>query len=379
MAFEHICVPLQGDSPGRVTEFNYFRIGPADSDRKAYLQAALHADEQPGILVLHHLLALLKEADQQGQLDAQFVLMPMVNPLGMGDIEFGSHQGRYNRSTGVNHNRRWPDLLTELDHDFSGELGNDATANIKLVRQQLRQWAKSLPEVTAEQQWRKIIIREACDADYVFDLHCDDDSMMHIFSVPQQHDVMHRLANRIGSAATMLAADSGGGSFDEVWPAIWIKLADQFPDAALPMPLASATLEYRGQIDTFDDLNRADAKNLFAFFQDEGMIDGDAPTCYSNMPAPTDLRATEYLRVDKPGLLIYRVALGDQVEQGEVVAELLTLDGEGAFVDREPIVAGTAGLVLSRATTKYVWSGAQVAKIVGSEILESRQGNLLSD
>lgn len=379
MSCERICIPLTGDSPGRTTELTYFRIGPGDSGRKAYLQAALHADEQPGILVLHHLLALLKEADASGLLNAEFVLMPMVNPLGMGDIEFGSHQGRYNRSTGVNHNRRWPDLLSELGHDFSDELGDNAAANVAIVRQRLRDWAEVLPTVTAEQQWKKVIIREACDADYVFDLHCDDDSLMHIFSVPQQHDVMHRLANRIGSAATMLAADSGGGSFDEVWPAIWIKLAELFPDAALPMPIASATLEYRGQIDTFDDMNQADAENLFAFFQAEGLIQGNAPGYENNMPAPTDLRATEYLRVDRPGLLIYQVELGDQVTKGDVVAELLALDGDGAFVNRTPITAGTDGLVLSRATTKYVWSGAQVAKIVGTEILQSREGNLLSD
>ena len=58
----------------------------------------MHADEQPGILILHHLLQLLRDADAAGELNAQFVLFPMVNPLGMGDIEFGQHQGRYNRS-----------------------------------------------------------------------------------------------------------------------------------------------------------------------------------------------------------------------------------------------------------------------------------------
>ncbi len=379
MSFERICVPLQGDSPGRSTEFNYYRVGPRDSGRKAYLQAALHADEQPGILVLHHLLGMLRAADERGELLGEFVIIPMVNPLGMGDIEFGSHQGRYNRSTGVNHNRKWPDLLSELDYDFASELGSDAAANQHLVIKQLRQWAEQLPDTTAEQQWRKVIIREACDADYVFDLHCDDDSLMHLFSVTQQADVMQRLANRIGSAATMLAEDSGGGSFDEVWPAIWIKLAERFPTAALPMPLVSATIEYRGRIDTFDEMNRSDADNLYAFFQDEDMIAGDATPCEQTAPATTDLRATEYLCVNRPGLLVYQVELGDRVKKGDKVAELLVLDGEGAFINRHPVSAGTDGIVLSRATTKYVWSGAQVAKIVGTEILASREGNLLSD
>ena len=46
MSFEKISKLLTGDTPGRTTELNYFRIGPADADKKVYLQAALHADEQ---------------------------------------------------------------------------------------------------------------------------------------------------------------------------------------------------------------------------------------------------------------------------------------------------------------------------------------------
>ena len=62
MSFVRISKTLTGDSPGRSTELNYFRIGPEDAVKKVYLQAALHADEQPGIMVLHHLLPLLRAA-----------------------------------------------------------------------------------------------------------------------------------------------------------------------------------------------------------------------------------------------------------------------------------------------------------------------------
>ena len=58
MSVEKVSKTLVGDTPGRSTELNYFRIGPQDAARKVYLQAALHADEQPGIMVLHHLLPL---------------------------------------------------------------------------------------------------------------------------------------------------------------------------------------------------------------------------------------------------------------------------------------------------------------------------------
>ena len=81
MSFQQFKHQITGDSPGRITELCYYKIGPeGEGLPKVYLQAALHADEQPGIMVLHHLLALSKAADSKGELSAQFVVMPMVNP-----------------------------------------------------------------------------------------------------------------------------------------------------------------------------------------------------------------------------------------------------------------------------------------------------------
>ena len=379
MSFEKVTKTLVGDTPGHSTELNYFRIGPQDASRKVYLQAALHADEQPGIMVLHHLLALLRAADRAGELNARFVVFPMVNPLGMGDIAFGQHQGRYNRGSGVNHNRDWPVLYDAVGEGMAEKLGKDADKNIQSVRIALRAWAESLPQVTAFDQWRRSVVIEACDADYVFDLHCDDDSLLHIFSIPQLADNMQQLANWSGAAATLLAQDSGGGSFDEVWPAIWLRLAKECADKPLPLPVVSCTLEYRGQGDTFDDMNRQDALNLYGYFQEQGLIQGELLGTKGEGRAGTDLRATEYLRAPHSGLLAYCVKLGDWVEKGDTIAELIALDGDGAFVDRMPLLAGTSGQVISRKTTKYVWAGANVSKIVGSEMIESRVGSLLSD
>jgi predicted deacylase len=379
MSFEKITKILAGDNPGRSTELSYYRVGPEQAQKKVYLQAAIHADEQPGILVLHHLLKMLRAADEAGELAARFVLFPMVNPLGMGDIEFNRHQGRYNRSTGVNHNRDWPSMYPAITSEVIAKLGDNAETNTLIVREALRDWAAELPRLTALEQWRQTLYSEACDADYVFDVHCDDDSLLHIFSIPQQQDNIQQLAHWTGAAATLLAEESGGGSFDEVWPALWLQLARNHSDLPVTLPVVSCTLEYRGQIDTFDDLNRTDAEQLFGYFQAEGLISGKPRGHKGQAALATDLRATEYLRAPMSGLLIYKVDLGDRVAKGDLIAEILKLDGEGAFLDRVPLLSGTDGIVLSRAVTKYVWSNANVCKIVGSEILQSRSGSLLSD
>jgi hypothetical protein len=158
-----------------------------------------------------------------------------------------------------------------------------------------------------------------------------------------------------------------------------LQLARECPDKPLPLSVVSCTLEYRGQFDTFDDLNRHDAQNLYGYFQEEGLIGGLVGDGKGEAAAPTDLRATEVLRAPQAGLLAYCVELGDQVKKGDRIADLIQLDGEGAFVERIPLLAGTSGQVISRMVTKYVWRNANIAKIVGTEILESRGDYLLSD
>ena len=60
MAFERKSVTLRGDAPGWTTEFTWYAVGPADAPEKVHLQAALHADEHPGTMLLHHLLPMLQ-------------------------------------------------------------------------------------------------------------------------------------------------------------------------------------------------------------------------------------------------------------------------------------------------------------------------------
>ena len=379
MSFEKIVKHLRGDSPAKITELIYYRVGPANPVKKVYLQAALHADEQPGILILHHLLTMLREADEEGLLNAQFVVFPMVNPLGMDNVAMQRHQGRYDAISGLNFNRAWPDVFNAADVDWTNNLTSDADANLVHIRQQLKSWVNQIPCQTVNEKWRQVILAESCDADYCFDLHCDDDALMHIYCIPQISENMHRLAQWTGSSATLLAEDSGGGSFDEVWPGFWLKLADEVGDAKTGQPVIACTLEYRSNFETFDNLNRNDAENLYGYFHEEGLISGSTKGMKKEVAEPIDLRAMEYIRVDKPGLMAYQCELGATVKKGDVIADLLLLDGDEAFIQRVPVKAGTDGVLFARETSKYVWAGKIVAKIAGKELLAENIGNLLSD
>ncbi|KQX40287.1 succinylglutamate desuccinylase [Devosia sp. Root436] len=368
---------LAGDTPGATTELYWYTAGPEDAAMKVHLQAALHADEQPGTMALHHLLPRLRDADAAGQLKAHFTIFPSVNPLGLANYALRHHIGRYDIETGVNYNRRWPDLYPQVAEAIAGRLGRDPGANIAIIRAAVADWIDSQQPRTAIQQLRLLVLRSAAVSDIVLDLHCDDDSLKHIFTSPELMPGLQDLADWMGVVATLTAEDSGGGSFDEVLPTLYRKARLAHPDHPIPSGAETATLEYRGRADSFDAIGAEDAAGLFGFFATRGLIAADPGARPVPAPGPTPFEATEVLRVDAPGLLAYRVALGDRVRKGQPIADLIAMDGPDAFMARRPILAGTDGFVLSRVTGKYVVRGAGIAKIVGSEVLPTRAGAYL--
>lgn len=376
MSFQQHTITLPGDAPGQSTTLYWYSVGPDTAQTKVHLQAALHADEQPGTMVLHHLLPMLRDADAEGKLHARFAIFPSVNPLGLATRVLRRHIGRYDLETGVNFNRRWPDLYPQIAEAIEGKLGTDPKANVATIRKAVGDWLNSQQPATAAQKLRLAVMKSAHDADIVLDLHCDDESLIHIFTSPELMPGLQDLADRMGSAATLTAEDSGGGSFDEVLPSLYRKAQRANPDLTIPMAVEAATLEYRGQADTHDETGIRDAQGLFDFFAGRGLIDA-APAPARPMPAATPFEATEVLRADRPGILAYRVKLGDRVKKGDVIADIIAMDGPEAFLARTPLRAGTDGFILSRASAKYAVAGSSVAKIVGTEILPARAGGYL--
>lgn len=377
MTFQLHHTNLAGDTPGATTRLYWYTVGPADAETRVHLQAALHADEQPGTMALHHLLPRLRDADAAGQLKAHFTIFPSVNPLGLANYSLRHHIGRYDIETGVNYNRRWPDLYPQVADAIAGKLTGDISANVAIIRAAVADWIDSQQPRTAIQQLRLLVLKSAAAADIVLDLHCDDDSLKHIFTSPELMPGLQDLTDWMGVAATLTAEDSGGGSFDEVLPTLYRKARLAHPDHPIPAATEAATLEYRGRADSFDAIGQQDAAGLFGFFAGRGLIEADPGPKPAPAPAPTPFEATEVLRVDAPGLLAYRVELGDRVHKGQPIADLIAMDGPEAFVARRPILAGTDGFVLSRVMGKYVVRGASIAKIVGTEVLPTRAGAYL--
>ena len=74
---EHIKYLLPWSASGTERHLSLFRFG--QGTRKAYIQASLHADELPGMLVIWHLKQRMLELEQAGLLRKHIVLVPVAN------------------------------------------------------------------------------------------------------------------------------------------------------------------------------------------------------------------------------------------------------------------------------------------------------------
>ncbi len=373
-------LPLHAGTPGTRREVLLHRFGEAHARPKAYFQAALHADEVPALLVAHHLIRRLEAAESEGAIRGEVVVVPFANPIGLDQHLNATHLGRHELGGGGNFNRNWPDLFEPVAEKIAGRLSDSAEANIALIRDAMLEVIAARAPRSQLDSLRLALAAQAADADLVFDLHCDDDSLMHLYLIPQHWPQAADIAAELQCRAVMLADDSGGGSFDEAFSTPFTQLAKRFPEHPIPAACLAGTVEFRGRRDVSDDLAEADAAALCRSLQRHGVLDGDpgpppAPLCEA-----TRLDACEVIRAPAPGVLSYAVEIGARVKTGDVVAWLIDPAAEDPDQGRQAIHAGTDGLVLSRRDRRFVLPGMNLAKIVGTKTLPEREGrNLLGD
>ena len=100
---------IAGDTDGVSYEFAVYRIkGRSHGAPSAYLQAALHGGELPGVVAIDALMPKLRAAEAEGRILGDITIVPSANPIGRAQYLFGDLQGRFHLGTRVNFNRELP-------------------------------------------------------------------------------------------------------------------------------------------------------------------------------------------------------------------------------------------------------------------------------
>lgn len=374
MAVRTEVVELAGAGPGQRWQLQALHFGQPGRGPKATIQAALHADEVPALVVAHHLRQKLAAMDVAGQVLGEVVLVPYANPVGLGQQLLGQQVGRFHLADGVNFNRLIPDLTDAVAEAITGRLTDDVAHNASLIRAELARAAQALKPVTPVAAMKAQLLRWATDADIVLDLHCDNQARLHLYGLTPQTDDLELLGALTGAEAILLATSSGDQPFDEACSQPWYELQQRFPNHPIPLGCFSTTVELRGEADTEHAFAEADADALIQFLQHRGVL---APPVAGLPPvpplrcSPTPLAASEPVVATHTGALVFHCAPGAGVKAGDGVAEVL----DPATGEAHRLVAQSDGVLYARISTRWVQAGQPVAKIAGRTLL--RKGKLL--
>lgn len=362
--------PLPGCGAGTHRGVTSLHFGAAGG-RRALLQASLHADEIPPMLVSWHLRRRLGELEAAGRLRGEIVLLPACNPIGLAQQAWGRLQGRFDIASGQNFNRHYPELASDAAARVqAAELGDDAQANAAVLRQALHAALDARPPASELQALRWQLMKLALDADLVLDLHCDNEAVMHLYATPQHEATARQLGQCLRAPLVLLAEESGDAPFDEANSMIWPKLRSLL-GSRVPLAGFAATVEFRGETDVRHELAEQDAQGLIQFLALQGFIDAvDAPPAFDCVARP--LAGSMPIVAPHAGLLVWRDTLGREVRAGELLAELIEpVSGECSEL-RSPV----DGLHFARELQRWAQAGQSVAKVAGHAA--QRTGKLLS-
>lgn len=366
--------PLLSQALGTQRELTSFTFGRSGEGPKVYIQASLHADELPGMLVAHHLRGLLDGAEQRGEMLGEVVLVPMANPIGLSQTVMHHQIGRFDLGSMENFNRHYPDFFELLKKDLSTLLGPHPETNKRHIRTAMRRVLQAQTPRTELQSQRKTLMLLSHDADLVLDLHCDYEAVMHMYVEQAYLERLEPLARRLGARALLWANGSGGSvSFDEALSGPWWRLRDHFADRApVPLGCASTTVELRGLTDVTTATAQNDAQAIFCFLQSESVVAG----CPGEPPPAqceaTPLAGTEAVLAPHPGVIAFVCQPGDVVRAGQLLAEVVNpLTGQSSAVK-----SGIDGVIYARHNLRWATAGFELCRIAGREPI--RSGNLLS-
>jgi predicted deacylase len=364
--------PLKPGLPGTERHLVSLHFGTPGRGPKAYLQASLHADEWPAMLVAHHLREQLAALEAQGAIRGEVVLVPAANPIGLSQWVQGHAMGRFDTADGQNFNRGYPHLTAAAQARLAEKLGANPDQNLRVVRQALRDALAQQAISTETDGLKALLMALALDADIVLDLHCDNEGVMHLYTGSPLVEKGRLLAQLLGAQALLISRESGDHPFDEALSRPWWELAEA-TGAAIPLGCFSATVELRGQLDMSHAQAAQDARRLIEFLALQGVIDLPPFELPEALCEATPLEGAEPLHAPQGGIVVFHKALGDEIAAGEAVADVIDpVSGQIAQVR-----ATWPGRLFARIGVRFATPGMQLAKTAGKTAF--RTGKLLSE
>jgi uncharacterized protein len=357
----------------RIHSFDGERI-----QRSAYIQAGLHADEHPGLLVVHHLERKLSSLAARDRLIGRVVLCPFANPVGLTQRIFGMPAGRFNLDNGENFNRLFPAIANEVHEILASATGEKY--DVDRIKALFAQRVSARGEFDPVRATKRALLAEAFKHEIVLDLHCDTDSILHLYANRMHEERALRLARAMNVETVFMEDDAGGSPFDESYVHPW-REAVRSGHVTQDDAGFCASIELRGQSDVDDILAERDAAGIVRFLCEEGLVESADEDDWREVPSVRayPLEGASHVRTPVTGIIAYAKRPGDFVSLGERIADVVRLDVHADFA-RTPIISDVEGRFVVAQQFKLVRAGQRVALLAGTAPLPSRiPGSLLND
>ncbi|WP_144112956.1 succinylglutamate desuccinylase/aspartoacylase family protein [Paraburkholderia sp. BCC1886] len=365
-------IPLLSPAIGTHRELVSFHFGSENSGQKIYIQSSLHADETPAMLTSVLLKRRLLELERQGALDAQIVLVPVANPVGLGQVVMGQFVGRFDLGSGKNFNRHFLQF-SKLAARAKALLGADATDNRRIVRELIAEQLAQAKALTEFDSLQLALLKLSFDADVVIDLHCSLEAAMHLYTSEAAWPEFEPLSRYLGAQASLLATNSGGESFDETHSLVWWTLQQELPaDQPVPNGAIAVTVECRGQRDVSYEVAQADADAIVDYLVWRKAIRVDAVKPMPELLAPaTPLAGSEQFYAPVSGILIHRAQIGETIRVGQALFDIV----DPLTDETTTLFSHTEGVFYMRRAIRFVTAGAPLGRVTGAKAF--RTGVLL--
>jgi predicted deacylase len=370
-------INLPRHAVGTQHSLKVWRFGEPGASPKIYIQASLHADELPASLAAAKLLPRLVAADEAGKISGEIILVPVANPIGLNNVSLRTHNGRHHLPTGENYNRGFHDVSDDVLNAIDGNMANGPEADTSLVKAEVARALAAATPANEAQALRLELMRLACDADIVLDLHTDSEAQMHLYLDQDHWPQAADLAGLLDARVVMFARASGGGPFEETiaWP--YVRAREIYGADAVELPL-TVVIELRGEYDASHEFSDFDADALYRFMCHRGAIAEDAGLLpeFTGVAAP--FSATDTLTAKAAGIVVYTADIGQVVKKGDVLVEIIDPLSDGNMV-ADRIAAAADGVFFARSNQRLAWPGETIGKVQGTGALAHRTGKLLYD
>mgnify|MGYP003551329899 FL=1 len=330
---------IGGDTPGITYALEVLTFKGSDKTAPgAYLQAALHGEEFPGVAAIHFLVPMLEAAEKAGNLAGNITIVPMANPIGAAQWLNGQPMGRFDFFSRTNFNR---------DHSA---LDNFDTTKLPALN----------APVSAAKRLKAELLRLSLPHEIILDLHCDFESEQYMYIHAAFWPGMKDLASAIGCKAVLTWDGNADLAFEE---------AAARPALALKPGLsrrAVTTIEFKGLVDVSAEKGMADAKGLYDFLVHRGVVRGKSKVKPDDFKGPvTPLENVEMVKMPLGGMVFYHVRTGEAVKKGAKLATIVPKPGDPS--SDLTVTAPQSGYILTRREFRFLPGGDDLLKLLGSK------------